>query len=256
MSFGQAPQLGNALKYTGDFIADVPCVNNPRAPTITDTNYPLFTLWRNSSKSATLPDAEGDMWYLAKFFANVSTGHSDAIWLKLSTGTVPGGTVLSLSDTASTKVFPDPAGNIQLVGTAGQINIVSSPGSNLHTFSLAGGGTAIDQVAVDAATAPGANPVLANGSGQITITGAQVATGTIGANVIRTDSLAANSLTIEVQRSTAVAATDSTKNGVSHYSSAQFGVDANGFVTLAGSTGPAATKFAVDASTAPGTNPV
>lgn len=103
--------------------------------------------------------------------------------------------------------------------------------------TLAGGGTATTKINVDASTPPGTDPVIPDGSGIITMTGAQVATGTIGANVIRTDSLAANSLTIEIQRSTAVAATDSTKNGVSHYDSVSFAVDSNGFVSMTGGGG-------------------
>ena len=121
--------------------------------------------------------------------------------------------------------------------------------------TLTGGGAATTKINVDTNTPPGTDPVVPNGSGVITMTGAQVATGTIGANVIRTDSLAANTLTIEIQRSTAVAATDSTKNGVSHYDSAAFDVDANGFVQLNGG-GIAATSFDVQANTAPGTDPV
>lgn len=101
------------------------------------------------------------------------------------------------------------------------------------TLDLAGGAVAIEKIAVDASTAPGTNPVVPT-SGTITITGAQVAASTIGANVIRTDSLAANALTIEVQRSTAVAATDSTKNGVSHFDNARFTVDSSGFVSTSG----------------------
>jgi len=100
--------------------------------------------------------------------------------------------------------------------------------------SLIGGSAAIDSIGVDAFTAPGTNPVLASGTGQITITGGQVATGTIGANVIRTDSLAANTLTIEIQRSTTSALANSALNGVSHFNSAQFTVDASGFVSAAG----------------------
>lgn len=100
------------------------------------------------------------------------------------------------------------------------------------TLDLSGGGKAIDSITVDAFTAPGTNPVIPDSNGLITVTGAQVATGTVGTNVIRTDSLAANKYTIEIQRSTAVAATDLTKNGVAHFDSARFTVDANGFVTL------------------------
>lgn len=97
---------------------------------------------------------------------------------------------------------------------------------------LAGGaGPAIDSIAVDTATGPGTNPVVPTGAGVVTVTGAQVATGTVGANVIRSNSVAANAYRIEIQRSTAVAATDSTKNGVSHYDSAVFSVDASGFVS-------------------------
>jgi len=136
--------------------------------------------------------------------------------------------------------------------------------------SLVGGGAAVDSITVDTFTAPGSNPVTPNGSGIITITGAQVATGTIGANVIRTDSLAANSFTIEIQRTTAVAGADSTKNGVSHFDSSSFAVAATGFVTLSttgagktitgnsgGALSPTANNWNIlGASTAAGTSPV
>ena len=122
------------------------------------------------------------------------------------------------------------------------------------TLDLSGGTTAIDSVAVDAATAPGTNPVLPTVAGLITVTGAQVATGVVGTNVIRTDSLAANTYTIEIQRSTTAAVSTVADNGVSHFNSGQFTVDSNGFVSLVG--GAASTNFTVDAFTAPGTNPV
>jgi len=122
------------------------------------------------------------------------------------------------------------------------------------TLDLAGGSTGIDSVAVDANTAPGTNPVLPTVAGLITVTGAQVATGVVGTNVIRTDSLAANTYTIEIQRTTSAAVSTVADNGVSHFNSGQFTVDASGFVSLVG--GAASTNFTVDASTAPGTNPV
>lgn len=83
---------------------------------------------------------------------------------------------------------------------------------------------------VDAFTLPGTNPVtpLINVT---TVTGAQVAAGTT-VNVIRTDSLAAHTMTIEIQRSSAQAASTIGSNGVSHFSTAGFAVDVNGFVTL------------------------
>lgn len=245
MTFGQAPTFIDPTRYSGESLFTLPAVNNPRAPTTADRNYPLFTIWRNSNRNAVAPDNEGDMWLLVRFTAPVPPlTLTNAIWQKITTGSVPGGTVISISDTAGTAVFPDAAGDIQLVGGAG-INIVSTPATNLLTVSLAGGGVAIDQINVDANTAPGTDPVLPDGAGQISITGAQVANGVVGANVIRTDSLAANAFTIEVQRSAAVAATDSTINGVSHYNSAQFAVDANGFVSLTGG-GMAIDSFTTD----------
>lgn len=45
---------------------------------------------------------------------------------------------------------------------------------------------------------------------------------------------AGNTITVAVQKSSAVAATDVTRNGISHYDSGDFTVDANGFVSLAG----------------------
>jgi hypothetical protein len=99
--------------------------------------------------------------------------------------------------------------------------------------TLLGGTQAIDSIGVDASTLPGTDPVLPDAAGLVTVTGAQVASGTVGANVIRTNSTAANAYTIEIQRSTTAAATDSSINGVSHFNSADFTVDANGFVSLA-----------------------
>ncbi len=97
--------------------------------------------------------------------------------------------------------------------------------------ALAGGGQAIDSVTVDAATAPGTNPVVPTGAGLITVTGAQVAAGVVGTNVIRTDSLAANTYTVEIQRSTTTATPTVASNGVSHYNSINFNVDSNAYVT-------------------------
>jgi len=122
-------------------------------------------------------------------------------------------------------------GNI--TSTGGTITITNGPGT--INLDLAGGGIAIDQIFVDFSSGTGTNPVVPNAGGQISVTGAQVATGTVGTNVIRAASLVANSYTMQIQRSTAVAATDVTKNGVSHFNSTEFTVDGNGFVSLADS---------------------
>ncbi len=171
MTFGLPGALGNALKYTGDQVADIPGVNFPRAPTTTDRNYPLFTLWRNGNKQATLPDYEGDMWYLARFDATVQP--PNAIWHKIATGSVPGGTVISISDTANTAVFPNSAGNIQLVAGA-NVTITSTPASNLLTIdSSGGGGSAINQITTDVSgpVTPSSNNVNFTGSTSTYTTG-------------------------------------------------------------------------------------
>lgn len=125
------------------------------------------------------------------------------------------------------------AGNSALNGVAHFNNTQFTVGSD-GFVSLIGGSVAIDSINVDASTPPGTDPVVPDAGGQITVTGAQVATGTVGTNVIRTNSLAVNTYTIEIQRSTSAAATDVTLNGVAHFDSARFTVDANGFVSASG----------------------
>lgn len=116
------------------------------------------------------------------------------------------------------------------------------------------GGSVTESFNVDAHTAPGTDPVVPDGSGMITVTGGQVAAGTT-TNAIQTNSLAANTYTIQIQRSQAVGSSTVGDNGVSHFDSAAFDVDANGFVQLNGG-GIAATSFDVQANTPPGTDPV
>ena len=115
--------------------------------------------------------------------------------------------------------------------------------------TLIGGGPGIDSIGVDAATAPGTNPVVPSGGGVITVTGAQVAAGTT-TNVIRTNSVAANQFTIEIQRSSDQATSTVGANGVCHFRSSQFLVDTDGFVQLVGG-GAAIESVAVQTGTSP-----
>lgn len=94
----------------------------------------------------------------------------------------------------------------------------------------------VETLTVDAFTGPGTNPVVPDSNASITVTGGQVAAGTT-THVIRTDSLAANTYTIEIQRSQAVASSTVGDNGVSHFDSSQFSVDSNGFVSMPGVSG-------------------
>lgn len=117
--------------------------------------------------------------------------------------------------------------------------------------TLIGGGVAATNIDVDTSTPPGTDPVVPDGAGNIVMTGGQVAAGVVGTNVIRTNSTAANSLTIEIQRTTAAAGTNVAQNGVAHFNSTDFSVDANGFVSLSGA-GNAIDSIGVQT----GTNPI
>lgn len=98
--------------------------------------------------------------------------------------------------------------------------------------SLAGGGLAIDQIQVQQATAPGVNPVNPDATGLMKVNGNLVAAHSIP---IETRSRALNAYNIEPQISNAVAASDITQNGMSHFDSARFTINSNGFVSINGS---------------------
>lgn len=93
-----------------------------------------------------------------------------------------------------------------------------------------GSGIDIQKINVDANTVPGTDPVLADATGTITVTGGQVTSGTI-ANVIQTDSLSANTYTIQIQQSGSSTTENTALNGVAHFYSNEF-VVSNGFVSL------------------------
>lgn len=231
--FGLQPKNINTLAYTGPLLVTVPAKAFSHAPTTSDRNYPILTIGMYTNETADgIGNVQGDIWYLATFTPQTPTTPLLANWRKLSTG-MSGPLLMIPVPNGTSPVVPNALGSLAFTSNTGTITITG--GTNTINFDLAGGGLAIDQINVDAHTAPGTDPVVPTATGEVIITGAQVATGTIGANVIRTNSLAANTFTIEVQRSTAVAATDSTKNGVSHFFSTQFAVDSSGFVTLAGS---------------------
>lgn len=135
-------------------------------------------------------------------------------------------------------------GTLYSVGTVWQVGKAPSTGSEGELWMLSkivanqgywiqissGAISPIESFQVDAFTAPGTNPVIPTLGGLVTITGAQIANAAL-ANVIRTDSLAANTFTIEIQQAALAAATDATKNGVAHFNSAHFTVGANAFIS-------------------------
>lgn len=93
--------------------------------------------------------------------------------------------------------------------------------------SLAGGGQAIDSIAVQTGT----SPVVPTAAGLVTFNGAVVAAGT---NPVRTDGTGANTYALEVQISQAIASTNANNIGLAAFNSAHFTVDANGFVSSLG----------------------
>ena len=216
-----------------------------RAPTATDTKYRAGTYYEPNTEWRDTSVTPPDIWKLAKINSKTS-----ATWFKI-TGS-PSGTVITLSDTAGTKVGPDATGNIQIEGTAGQIDVLSTPGSNKLTLSLPGGGGAVDSFTVQANTAPGTNPVIPTALGAVTVSGNAVAAHSVP---IETRSRAANAFNVEVQYAAANATTDATKSGLCHFNSTQFSVDANGFVALSGG-GAAIDSVNVDAASGGGTDPV
>ncbi|HEY5236085.1 MAG TPA: hypothetical protein VIJ14_07905 [Rhabdochlamydiaceae bacterium] len=181
----------------------------------------------------------GTLYYSNLTFANTDTitinNQIPINWQPYSTAGTNTTAVRGTSSFDST-YFSDVDGWVSLIGSPPPVGVVS-------------------QIEVDAFTAPGTNPVVPDGTGLITVTGAQVAAGTT-ANVIRTDSLSPNDYTIEIQRSQAVASSTVADNGVSHFDSSSFSVDANGFVTFIGTPSGTVNKLGVDTFTGPGTNPV
>ncbi len=148
-------------------------------------------------------------------------------------GSIAGGSAANGAITFITPGGPGAATNGQMdaVVRTDNVTIHINASNDLEVI----GGSFVEEFNVDAHTAPGTDPVVPTAGGVVTVTGGQVAAGVVGTNVIRTDSLAANTYTIEIQRSQAVGVSTLADNGVSHFDSADFTVDANGFVSLSGS---------------------
>lgn len=172
----------------------------PRNPTSNDNNYQLQQKWLN-----TLTDK---IWMLVSFTPTASTLLANWVQITGSAGTE------ELQGNTGGPVGPNGSGIIFTVGDNIGIKVAGNPGTNTLTWSLVGGGIATETFEVDAFTGPGTNPVSPTAGGLITVTGGQVAAGTTG-NVIQTNSLAANTYTIQVQRSQAVASSTIADNGVS-----------------------------------------
>jgi hypothetical protein len=246
--------VANAITSSNPFVV----VFQTRDPTTSDIQYPIQKVWLNT--------ATENFWFLQNF--TTSAGVLSAHWVPYSGittvetltgntgGAVPptlnninvvgdGTFITTVGNPGTSTLTIEPAGGLATIYTentgtavpsAGNLNVfgtggITTTGSG-NTITIDGSGVVTSNLKfnVDAHTAPGTNPVVPDGTGHVTITGGQVPAGTT-ANVIRTDSLAANTYTVEVQRSQAVVSSTIGDNGVSHFNSAQFTVDSNGFVS-------------------------
>lgn len=218
-----------------------------------DYSYPIGQTWVNTS---------GNNYFVMTSNPTATTGY----WIQLSAGTT--GVDLFALQTGSTPIGPDSSGIVTFSGavvaagthpvrTDGTASTtmtlevqtsqaIASPDatkiglSNFNSahFSvdstgyvgLLGGGQAVDSFQVDNTAGTGVNPVVPTVAGLVTVTCAQVPAAGFG-NAIRTITNAPNQYTITIQQSSAFASSNTTKNGVCHFNSAQFTVDGNGFVS-------------------------
>jgi hypothetical protein len=225
----QVYPVANAITGTKVFIT----VFSTRNPTTTDINYQPTQKWFNT--------ANNEYWILVNF--TVINGVTTANWHPISSSL----TLETLTGNDGISVGPDGSDNIFVLGdNATGINITGNAATHTLTVHGLNGNPTVGNT-VDTFTGPGTDPVLPNAAGLITVTGGQVAAGTT-AHVIQTDSLAANTYTIQIQRSQAVAASTIGDNGVSHFNSAQFSVDSNGFVSLLAADDLHVTPFIVSAA--------
>jgi len=95
------------------------------------------------------------------------------------------------------------------------------------TIETNGGGAPVEEFILQSGT----TPVVPNASGQVGFIGGIDVAGT---NPIRSYGVSASQMAVVAQMSQAIAATDPTKIGLCNFDSADFTVDANGFVALAG----------------------
>lgn len=160
---------GNAtLAYTGLGEKNPPNI-------ITTERDPRTSDWRNVKI--------GDFWYnktTRKFWILVSNAQNTAVWDPFAGPTA--GDISTLTGDTGGAVAGDTNGNVNILGTSGQITVTGNSATNTLTLALAGGGTAIDSFKPDSGT----DPVVPNGSGQVTMAGSGSITTVGGANTLTT----------------------------------------------------------------------
>lgn len=222
--FGVPPLSRDVVSYADFKYNMVPTVDAPRAPTSLDINYPVQTLWRQSNPL----DPSDFCEYILLGFD--STG---ALW-RLFVCTDGNATALFFeTDSGAPFVEPNALGVTQILGGAG-IDVTGNGPGNTVTISLTGGGAAIDQIGVDFSSGTGINPVLPDGSGQISVFGNNVPNGTNTNAPVATHSRAVNQFHVDVQLATALSSApgDPFDAGLSSYDTIYHTITGNGFVSL------------------------
>ena len=124
------------LAYVGvDPIIPVNMWQFPRNPRTTDwAQYQLLDHWENNLNQPTNPDYKS-VWIL------VQKSNQKGIWVKIIGG--GNGPLVSLTGNNPVAVFGDVNNNIFTVGDGVGINVVGNPATHTLTWSLVGGGQAI-----------------------------------------------------------------------------------------------------------------
>lgn len=264
-------------RFPGKKINVLPAITVSRQPTTGDVAHEVGTIWRVDSNPTT--GAEGDLWYLA------DKTQTTADWRQFDVGaggpgvdtlTGDGGTAVGpdgagdiditgttvANATRAKPVYVDDSVATSLdievqvaaarTGAPGDKNDAGLCSFDDTSFAVdADGyvtfaaGAITDSFNVDANTGPGTDPVLPDGTGQVTIAGAAVAAHSVP---VETHSRAANAFNVEVQVAADRTGAPGNKNdaGLASFDDTSFLVDADGYVTLVGGGGPPALTLTGD----------
>jgi len=267
--FGVPSQGRDPLAYVDNRLSGMPTKDGNRDPTIYDRDYPIQTIWRNNN---TFKE-----WILVGFTSG------DAIWRPFADGE---GAILELEADDGNIVQPD-SGLITVIGTtvanAANSKPVFTDGSTDNTLGIetqisttvsptpavnTNVGLScynINQFDIDAASGMVSlkggvqnSPILgillddsleasANATGTVDMTGSLVANSTNAKPLFTSRNPAGNDVDLQIQLSTASAASDENLAGLCYFDDGQFSVDVKGKVTLAGG-GAAIDAFSTDAA--------
>lgn len=169
----------NPLSYVGVNPYTPPGMYNlPRDPTVRDNaGFQIGDYWLNQITN--------DLWYLAQ--KSNPPQYQDALWIQLGKGP----SIRTLTGDVGGPVGPDVNGNIDTLGTAGEILVTGTPGTNTLTWSL--DGSIATSYPTDAGTAiPAAGVLNILGAGGITTSGAGNTVTITGTGLGPSDAFSAN----------------------------------------------------------------